>query len=131
MAEEALLRVTLAIIIGTLAAIVYSLRILVLVERRVARMEAHIERLATKILKEELKIERKVSRTSLRKAPKKASALRDVRRFRKMGSRRNPYFTGYGQKLATWSQSSRNRKARKTWRRRREKDAAKHSQICQ
>jgi hypothetical protein len=31
--------VTLAIIVGTLAAIVYSLRILVLLERRVARMD--------------------------------------------------------------------------------------------
>ena len=35
--------VTLAIIVGTLAAIVYSLRILVLMERRIARIEMHIE----------------------------------------------------------------------------------------
>ncbi len=53
-------QVTLAIIIGVLAAIVYSLRILVIMERRVARLEMHIERLAEKIITEEVKIERKV-----------------------------------------------------------------------
>ncbi len=50
--------VTLAIIVGTLAAIVYSLRILVLMERRIARIEMHIENVIGKIMKEELKIER-------------------------------------------------------------------------
>ncbi len=49
--------VILAIIIGTLAAIVYSLRILVLLERRMGRIDLNIERLARKILKEELTIE--------------------------------------------------------------------------
>lgn len=48
----------LGIIIGTLAAIVYSLRILVLVERRIARMDAHIEIITKKIAKEEVRIER-------------------------------------------------------------------------
>jgi len=52
----------LAIIIGTLAAIVYSLRILVLMERRIARIELHIERVIDKIMKEELKIEKAVKR---------------------------------------------------------------------
>ena len=60
MADETLMRVTLAIIIGTLAAIVYSLRILVLMERRMARVEKHIEGLATKILAEERLIEKKL-----------------------------------------------------------------------
>ncbi len=55
-------QVTLAIIIGVLAAIVYSLRILVIMERRVARLEMHIEKLAEKIIREEVKIERKVTR---------------------------------------------------------------------
>lgn len=50
--------ITLAIIIGTLSAIVYSLRILVLMERRMARIEMHIERVVDKIVKEEIKIER-------------------------------------------------------------------------
>ena len=56
MAEEALIRITLAIIVGTLAAIVYSLRVLVLMERRVARIEEHIEGLVGKVLREESKI---------------------------------------------------------------------------
>jgi hypothetical protein len=48
----------LSVIIGTLAAIVYSLRVLVLMERRVANIELHIEKLATRVLREELKIEK-------------------------------------------------------------------------
>ena len=50
--------VTLAIIIGTLAAIVYSLRVLVSMERRMARIEMHIERVVEKVIKEEIRIER-------------------------------------------------------------------------
>ena len=50
--------ITLAIIIGTLAAIVYSLRILVLMERRIARIEMHIERVVDKVVKEEIRIEK-------------------------------------------------------------------------
>ena len=38
-----LIKIILAIIVGTLAAIVYSLRVLVIMEKRVARMEEHIE----------------------------------------------------------------------------------------
>jgi hypothetical protein len=48
--------VILAIIIGTLAAIVYSLRILVLLERRIARIDKHIEMMAEKIVLEEKQI---------------------------------------------------------------------------
>ena len=54
--------VTLAIIIGTLAAIVYSLRILVLMERRIARIEMHTERVVEKVIREEIKIEKTVTR---------------------------------------------------------------------
>jgi len=50
--------IILSVIIGTLAAIVYSLRILVLMERRISRIEGHVESISSKILKEELKIER-------------------------------------------------------------------------
>ncbi|MBR9700870.1 hypothetical protein GOV11_03330 [Candidatus Woesearchaeota archaeon] len=57
MAADQLLTVILAIIIGTLAAIVYSLRVLVLMERRVARIDKHIEMLAESIVVEERKIE--------------------------------------------------------------------------
>lgn len=48
----------LAVITGTLAAIVYCLRILVLLERRIARIDTHIEALVKNVLKEELKIEK-------------------------------------------------------------------------
>jgi hypothetical protein len=63
MALDSVTVVTLAIIIGTLAAIVYSLRILVLLERRIARIDKHIEMVAMSILrdeKEELAEERKI-----------------------------------------------------------------------
>jgi hypothetical protein len=55
-----LAELTLLVIVGTLAAIVYSLRILVLLERRIAGMEMNIQLITKKILKEELKIEQKV-----------------------------------------------------------------------
>jgi len=50
--------VILSVIIGTLAAIIYSLRVLILMERRISRIEGHVESISAKILKEELKIER-------------------------------------------------------------------------
>ena len=62
MAFEDLGSVILAIIIGTLAAIVYSLRILILMERRMGNIEKHIEGITERILKEEYKIEKKLSR---------------------------------------------------------------------
>ena len=49
--------ITLAIIIGMLAATIYLLRVFVLMERRVARIEGHIERVVNKIMREELRIE--------------------------------------------------------------------------
>ncbi|MBW2966434.1 hypothetical protein KY342_05000 [Candidatus Woesearchaeota archaeon] len=55
-----LAEITLLIIIGTLAAIVYSLRVLVLLERRMANMELNIQVLSKKILKEEIKIEKRI-----------------------------------------------------------------------
>ena len=54
-------QVILAVIIGTLLAIVYSLRVLILVERRVASMETNIQRLTSKVLKEEINIQRAIS----------------------------------------------------------------------
>ena len=54
--------IILAVIIGTLAAVVYSLRMLVLMGRSIARIEVHIERVVDKIMKEELKIERAVGK---------------------------------------------------------------------
>jgi len=49
-----LAEVILAVIIGTLAAIVYSLRVLILLERRVASMEMNIQRVTSKILAHEM-----------------------------------------------------------------------------
>jgi len=57
--EQAILEVILAVIIGTLAAIVYTQRVLVLIERRIARVDGNIEKLVKAVLKEELKIEHK------------------------------------------------------------------------
>ena len=51
-------QVILAVIIGTLLAIVYSLRILILVERRIASMEMNIQKLTGKVLKEEISIQK-------------------------------------------------------------------------
>jgi uncharacterized membrane protein len=51
------LALVLAAVLGTLAAIVYSLRILVLLERRIAKIDIHIEHLVKAVMREELKIE--------------------------------------------------------------------------
>lgn len=45
--------ITLSIILATLAAIVYSLRVLVVLERRIARIDLNMERMTEKILLEE------------------------------------------------------------------------------
>jgi hypothetical protein len=51
--------VILAVVIGTLFAIVYGMRILVLLERRIARMDFNVMRLAEKLVSEERRIENK------------------------------------------------------------------------
>ena len=55
-------QLTLAIIVGTLAAIVYALRVLVILERRIARMDGNIMKITKKVIVEELKIERALKR---------------------------------------------------------------------
>ena len=62
MPELELAEVILAVIIGTLAAIVYSLRVLILLERRVASMESNIQKMTNKVLREEGVIARAISR---------------------------------------------------------------------
>jgi len=52
----------LIIMVGVMAAIVYSLRVLVLMERRVASMENHLENIAGRILREEVTIEKMVKK---------------------------------------------------------------------
>jgi hypothetical protein len=60
--EEVLIRIVLAVIVGTLFGIVYCMRVLVLMERRVARIEEHIERMVERVLSEEKVIERKLGK---------------------------------------------------------------------
>tara|TARA_Y100000310_G_C20528888_1_gene737465 strand:+ start:762 stop:998 length:237 start_codon:yes stop_codon:yes gene_type:complete len=72
MAGLELAEVILAVIIGTLAAIVYSLRVLILLERRVAGMEMNIQKMTSKVLKEEAMIARKIGvrrKVSRKKTP--------------------------------------------------------------
>lgn len=62
MGEEVLIRIVLAVIVGVLFGIVYCMRVLVLMERRVARIEEHIDSLVHKVLQEEISIERALKR---------------------------------------------------------------------
>ncbi|MFT4311690.1 MAG: hypothetical protein ACMXYF_00490 [Candidatus Woesearchaeota archaeon] len=56
--DSNMIALILAVFAGTLGAIVYVLRVLVLLERRIARIDTHIEALVKTVLKEELKIEK-------------------------------------------------------------------------
>jgi hypothetical protein len=71
MAGLEMTEVILAIIIGTLAAIVYSLRVLILLERRIANMEENVLRLTRKVLNEELVIEKSLPKVTKRKISNK------------------------------------------------------------
>lgn len=74
--DDAFLAVLMSVIIGTLAAIVISLRYILIIERRMARMELHLEKLVVKIAKEEdiiLAEERSIRRTLTKKTAKKAT----------------------------------------------------------
>ena len=67
------LNIVLGVVFGTLLAIVYAMRILVLLERRIARIDVHIEHLVKSVLKEELKIEKeeKIIEAKLKGSSKK------------------------------------------------------------
>jgi hypothetical protein len=80
MAGLELAEVILAVIIGTLAAIVYSLRVLIMLERRVASMESNIQKMTSRVLKEEVKIERAVLR---RKSPARKTRAKPKTRKRR------------------------------------------------
>lgn len=71
---------TLFVIIGTLAAIVYSLRVLVLLERRIAKMDQNIERVTKKVLSEEIKIENMEKKLLGKKTSSKTNKKRTKRR---------------------------------------------------
>lgn len=59
-----LAEVILAVIIGTLAAIVYSLRVLILMERRIASLEMNIQKITSRILQKEETIQRSLTKKS-------------------------------------------------------------------
>lgn len=73
-------QVVLGIVIGTLAAIVYSLRVLILLERRIARMDLNIESLTRKVLSEELLIAREEQAIEKKLGMRSASARRPVKK---------------------------------------------------
>lgn len=50
MNDDVVLRITLSIIIATLAAIVYSLRYIVMIDRKIERIELHIDSLVHKMI---------------------------------------------------------------------------------
>jgi len=60
MIDDTLIRIVLAVIVGVLFGIIYCMRVLVLMERRVARIEGHVDSVVQKILREEMLIEHKL-----------------------------------------------------------------------
>lgn len=70
--EGSILYALYAILAGTLFAIVYSLRVLVLMERRIAKIEIHIENLTSHVLSEEITIEK--DETAIKKSIRKKNA---------------------------------------------------------
>ena len=62
---------TLAVITAALFAIIYSLRVLTIMERRIMSMELNIQRMSMKILKEEDEILAKMGKKPKRKPAKK------------------------------------------------------------
>lgn len=97
MATDPVQTVTLAIILGTLIAIVYSLRILVLLERRIARMDHHVELMAMSILKDEKRLlddEKKLEKLikealgSKKKSTKKSSSKKSSKKSTKKSSKK-------------------------------------------
>lgn len=69
-----LTEVILAVILATLAAIVYSLRILVLLERRISRMDGNLQHIVMKVAKEEYKIEDMLGKKNSRKSSSSKSS---------------------------------------------------------
>lgn len=79
--------IILAIILATLAAIVYSLRVLVILERRMARIDLNIERVTERILTEEARIEKalhiKPTNTSSKKKTSSKKTSKKSKRTKK------------------------------------------------
>jgi len=72
--------IILAIILATLAAIVYSLRVMVLLERRISRIDLNVERVAERILTEEARIERALNIKPLATRAKKTTKKKSTKK---------------------------------------------------
>lgn len=87
LSEVGLIRIVLAIIVGVLFGIVYTMRVMVLMDRRIARIELHIERLVAKVLAGEQKIMSRlgIKRAAkiVRKKPKKKVKKKKVKKRRR------------------------------------------------
>ena len=59
--EFGIMGITLAIALAMLAMIIYMLRIFILMERRIARIEKHTERMLNKIFEREKKVIKKMN----------------------------------------------------------------------
>ena len=77
--------VSLSIIIATLAAIVYSLRVLVVLERRISRIDLNMERMTERVLFEEGRIEKalKIKPVRIKKRAKKKATKKKVSKKKK------------------------------------------------
>jgi hypothetical protein len=76
-ADVNLIKIILGIIIGMILAVLYSLRVLVIMERRIARMDINMLKIVNKIYRDEDKIleeEKKIERLFLGKTKKTAKA---------------------------------------------------------
>lgn len=57
----------LFVTVGMLVIIVFSLRLLVSMEKRIARIDMHIERMLQRVLKEDIRIERRIEGKNMAK----------------------------------------------------------------
>ena len=60
--DDTALRLTLAVIVAMVAAMLLSMRSMIVMERRIGRIEQHIEKLVGKTLREEYRIEKKIKK---------------------------------------------------------------------
>jgi len=82
--------IIMSIILATLAAIVYSLRVLVILERRIARIDLNMERMTEKVLFEEGRIEKalKIKPFNASKSAKKTAKKSAKKKSKKKKSKK-------------------------------------------
>ena len=104
--------VILGIIIGVLAAILYSLRVLILVERRIARLDLNLEALVQRVFQEELKIEKEEQAIEKSLGVGKSSSKKKTAK-RKSASRKTSSKKAASKKSSRKKASSRKKSTRK------------------